>query len=180
MLTQSTLLNHRFLSESALTSAESQPDDLDMIRFLAVVEALNIEILPITWQAARQPIGWGATSQVTEAQATVQTSFAFKRASEKQKEFGLPKVLKAMLNEIVVLSHPSVRMHPGVVELQGICWDVQSVHDVWPVIVFQKSHFGNLYDFAAMPAGRALSIAQRLNLCIDIGSAVISMHANSK
>lgn len=181
MLTQSTLLNYRFLSESALASAGSQPDDdLDMIKFLAVVEALNIEVLPITWQAAREPIGWGATSQVTEAQATVQTSFAFKRASEEQKQVGLPKVLRAMLNEITVLSHPSVRMHPGVVELQGICWDVQSVHDVWPVVVFRKSHFGNLYDFATMPAGRALSLPQRLDLCVEIGSAVVSMHANSE
>ena len=180
MLTQSTLLNYKFLSESALTSAESQPDDLDMIRFLAVVDALNINILPITWQTAREPIGWGATSQVTEAQATVRTSFAFKRASEEQKQVGLPKVLRAMMNEIIVLSHPSVRMHPSVVELQGICWDVQSVYDVWPVIVFEKSHFGNLYDFATMPAGRALSLAQRLDLCVEIGSAVISMHANSK
>jgi hypothetical protein len=71
MLTQSTLLNYRFLLESPLTSAKSQPNNLDMIRFLAVVEALNIKILPIEWQTTREPIGWGATSQVTEAQATV-------------------------------------------------------------------------------------------------------------
>ncbi|KAJ6197326.1 hypothetical protein J3E72DRAFT_268989 [Bipolaris maydis] len=30
-----------------------------------------------------------------------------------------------------------------------------------------------------MPAGRALSMAQRLDLCVEIGSAVISMHANN-
>jgi hypothetical protein len=43
--------------------------------------------------------------------------------------------------------------------------------------VFEKTHFGDLYNFLRLPVGRDLSIAERLKLCVNVGTAIIDMHA---
>ncbi|KAF2133872.1 hypothetical protein P153DRAFT_306501 [Dothidotthia symphoricarpi CBS 119687] len=172
----SSVLNHRFISESSFTSTESKELQLDILGFLNFIHKLGVDIVPITWQSARQPIGWGATSQINEAHISITTSFAFKCASDAQKQRGLSKVLEALMNEIGVLAQPSIRNHPNVVDLQGICWDVESEHEIWPVLILGKSEFGNLHDFVSLPNGRALSTEQRLELCVDIGTAIQDMH----
>lgn len=51
---------------------------------------------------------------------------------------------------------------------------------VWPVLVFRKTQYGDLYNFAALPIGRELSVGQRLKLCVDVGTAISDMYSNSK
>ena len=79
-----------------------------------------------------------------------------------------------------MLGHPVIREHPNVVELEGICWDVQSEGKVWPVLVFQKTQPGDLESFMELPAGRDLSIKDRLKLCMDVGTAIMDMHSNRR
>jgi hypothetical protein len=57
----------------------------DFIAFLGVAQKLRVELLPITWQATREDIGSGATSQINQAFVSEGTSFAFKRIADKRK-----------------------------------------------------------------------------------------------
>ncbi|KAF2650287.1 TPR-like protein, partial [Lophiostoma macrostomum CBS 122681] len=92
----------------------------------------------------------------------------------------------------MVLWHPDIRNHPNILELQGICWDMPlnnesgieatprqlSKHtNVWPVLVFEQSHFGDMYHFAKLPIGRELGIKARLKMCLDIGNAIAHMQS---
>jgi hypothetical protein len=65
----------------------------------------------------------------------------------------------------MVLRHPSIRCHPNIVELQGIRWDIatklncnynNAEKTVWPVLVLQKSQFGDLYQFMNLSIGQEL------------------------
>lgn len=174
------------LSDVHVTQAkESTSDSYDLITFLAVIQKLGIDILPITWQAARPRLGAGATGIVTQALINLHTSFAFKCLSDAQKS---PKnsgdAISALINEVLVLGHPSVRKHPNIAELHGICWEVstdgQGVDSVWPVLVFEKSQNEDLLRFARLPVGRDLNFTERLEICVQIGTAICDMHFNSK
>ncbi|OCK78127.1 kinase-like protein, partial [Lepidopterella palustris CBS 459.81] len=151
----------------------------DLITFLAVVQKLQIDILPIRWQPERLPIGAGATGKINEALINLHTSFAFKCVSDRQKlDESEAKILQAFVSEIVVLGHPLIREHPNIAKLQGICWDISSDDKVWPVLVFEKTQYGDLYNFITLPVGRDLRIAERLKLCVDVGVAIMDMHSN--
>ncbi|CAG9998450.1 unnamed protein product [Clonostachys byssicola] len=149
----------------------------------------------MTWDGHLAKLGRGATSQIHQAQTGVQTGFAFKRVldsdkQEKPEEF----IYRQLINEISILRHPSVRIHPNIVELQGVCWDIELCHRegdhvhvdgqsqavdyrVWPALVLEMSELGNLLDFAISPAGRELNIYKRLEICIEIGCAIADMHS---
>lgn len=181
----STFFKHRYLSDTSLQLAQITNALYDFTTFLAVIQKLQIEILPITWQAARQPIGAGATGKINESLINLHTSFAFKCVADKQKESeAKERIIQALISEIIVLGHKSLRNHPNIVQLQGICWDVASDEKggdkVWPVLVFEKSQYGDLYNFATRLVGRELCIAERLKLCVDIGTAILDMHFNSR
>ena len=153
----------------------------NFLSFLATAQALNIDFLPITWQSAQQDIGEGGTSSIKQALANIQMSLAFKRLKDKEKpEKTEAEIFQLLSNEITVLAHPSIQEHPNIVKLQGICWDISLDGKVWPVLVFEKSHFDNLYSFTTRPVGKELGIHHRLKLCIDIGEVIIEMHSNSK
>jgi hypothetical protein len=154
---------------------------MDLITFLATAQAMGIGILPITWQVERDLLGEGGTSKVTQALVNLQTSFAFKCLSDKQKqEVAEATIFQTLINEVLVLGHPKLQKHPNIVELQGICWDVVSEDEIWPVFVFEKSQFDDLYKFLCLPVGRGLSIVDRLKLCVDIGTAIIDIHSAGK
>lgn len=69
-------------------------------------------------------------------------------------------------------------------ELQGICWDVTSDgkgdDKVWPVLVFKKTQYADLYNFVMLPVGRELCFTERLKLCIDVSTAIWDMHSNGR
>ncbi len=154
----------------------------NFLSFLATAQALEIEFLPITWQFAQQKeIRHGGTSRVDQALANVQTSLAFKRIDDKTKlEKSEADIFHMLSNELIVLGHRSIQEYPHIARLQGICWDISSDGKVWPVLVFEKSHFEDMYRFATRPIGKDLDIHQRLKLCVDIGEAIIYMHSHSK
>lgn len=94
----------RYLSDASFQSLQGTNAPYDLITFLAVIQKLQIEILPITWQAARQPIGVGATGQINEAQINLYTSFAFKCVSDRQKEReSKGAIIQILINEVTVL-----------------------------------------------------------------------------
>ena len=121
--------------------------------------------------------GGGGTAKIDQALVNLQTSFAFKPIKEKDKA-KTELIFREVISEIIVLSRPAIRQHPNIVELQGLRWDIPSDDKVWPVLVLEKSHFGDLYDFLRLPVGRDLSTNERQELCISIGIAIADMHSN--
>ena len=178
------VFHRRFASEIELSSeiTPEQTSDIhyDFVTFLSIVQKMCLEILPITWQAARDLVGVGGTSRVYEAMIRLQTSFAFKCVSKKQKrKYTKEQIFRTLISEVAVLGHPRLRKHPNIVELQGICWDIP-LDEVWPVLVFEKTQFGDLYRFLTLPVGRELHILDRLKLCTDIATGISAMHCNGE
>jgi len=178
------------LFSSTFPVPEKVATSYNFITFLAAAQKLQIPFLPITWQPKRQLLGTGGTSQINQALVNVQTSFAFKRVADSDKlDKPEKEIFQRLITEIMVLRHPVVQGHSNILELQGICWDISPrvhKHDtpdsemVWPVLVFEKSHFGDLYNFARLPIGRELGFEKRLKICMDIGSAIVHMQSNCK
>ncbi|KAH7350308.1 hypothetical protein BKA66DRAFT_291061 [Pyrenochaeta sp. MPI-SDFR-AT-0127] len=183
--TDDSLYKLRYLSDISFQSLHATNAPCDLITFLAIIQKFQIDILPITWQAARHPIGIGATGKINEALVNLHTSFAFKCVSDRQKEReSAEAIIQVLINEVIVLGHESIRNHPNIVELQGICWDIASddgsKDKIWPVLVFKKAQYEDLYNFAILLGGRELGFEERLMLCINVGTAISDMHSNSK
>ncbi|KAL2870917.1 uncharacterized protein BJX67DRAFT_210585 [Aspergillus lucknowensis] len=169
--------------------------DINIITFLTLLQKAKIPILPLTWQSSRQLLGRGATSQVNQSLVDIETSFAFKRVAEKDRlEKTDQEIFRRLINEVYMLRHKAVVNHPNILELQGICWDVPlknkhpaperaepgflDTDKVWPVLVFQKAHFEDLYTFAQRPIGQALGVPERWKICLDIGTAMAHMQSH--
>lgn len=153
--------------------------NFNFLTFLSVAQALHIRFSYIKWDEAREEAGSGGTSQVDQAVANIQTSFAFKRVKDKSRARTI--IFQALINEIAVLGHEAVREHTGIAQLQGIGWDFPQEDDVpWPVLIFEKTELGDLYEFASSPKGRRMGFKERLNMCADLGLAIADMHMNRK
>jgi hypothetical protein len=150
--------------------------DYGFIAMLALVQRLEIDLLPITWQAALGSLGQGGQGEVSQALVNIQTSFAFKRFSS----IGQNDPFRELVQEMVVLRHPGVRDHPHIVQLIGVCWDIPDRHQVWPVLVFEKTHLGDLEHFMRVGNGRRMCLKDRLTICLEIGIALRDMHQNSR
>lgn len=168
------------ISQSTFAIALAKP--CDFISFLGTARSLGIDFLPITWQPALERVGQGATAEVREALIALQTSFAFKRFQPRTQgtNIQIPKsgIFQALMNELLVLGCPTVRNHPNIIRLEGICWDVSSCDDnILPVLVFQKARYGDLYEFMKHELGGNLTFEARIGLCADIAAAVIYLHS---
>ena len=167
----------------------------DFITFLGIAQSLQIDFLPITWQQGLGNIGEGATGEIREALLDKDTSFAFKRRLFRRSfnfEELMGQILPTLVAEISILHIPSIRDCPNIINLVGVCWEVYCEDDytlsrdepvdfaraaVIPVLVFQKSRFGDLHTFMMHGAGKTLSFDERLHLCIGIVEAISEMHA---
>lgn len=163
----------------------SAQGDIDLLTFLETVQRLDVDFLPSVWRPNLETIGVGGTSQINQSLVSLQTSFAFKRRYEpgKYPPINISKDEKffyqALTAEITVLGHEPLRDHPNIVNLVGVCWDPTPGNgEVWPVLVTEKSHHGDLLQFSKSAAYHQLKTTQRLALCRDIGSAVGTMHAS--
>lgn len=162
-----TSINDHHTASSAETQYQIPNVQYDFISILAIAQKLNIDFLPITWDPRQEVISIG------------ETSLAFKRIREKDNPKSEP-IFQEFIHEMIVLSHSAIRQHPNIIDLQGICWEISSDHKVWPVLVLEKSTFGNLYDFLRLPTGRDLSMNDRLGLCLNIIMAIVDMHSICK
>lgn len=137
----------------------------DFITFLGFAQSLQIDFLPITWQHGLEIIGEGATGEIREALLDKSTSFAFKQRLFKE-SFSLEElkgqILPTLVAEISTLYIPSIRYCPSIIDLVGVCWEIYCEDEyalsrdepvdfskaaVIPVLVFQKSKFGDLHTF---------------------------------
>jgi serine/threonine protein kinase len=154
----------------------------DFLSFLGIAQTLKIDFLPITWQPALENVGHGGTAEIRQALVNLQMSFAFKRLTPAELPQSITdetKSFRTLIAEISVLGHPSIRDHPNIIRLEGICWDVvPGGEKVWPVLVFEKARHGDLHTFMEQAEGKRLTLEERLNVCADIAMAVNDMHSN--
>lgn len=171
-----------FSQSSRPSRPADQYADYGFIAVLALAQRLHVSFLPLTWQAALPELGKGGQAGVNQALINSQISFAFKRFGPPSTDsYGERTPFQEIVCEMIMLSHPSIRQHPYIVTLEGICWDIPGDGEqVFPVLVFQKSHFGDLQRFAKEGMGQDLSLEERLKLCADIGIAIRDMQSNSK
>ena len=156
--------------------------------------------LTITWQPALDRIGQGATAEIREAIATIQFSFAFKRPvirSSFDCEAFERRLLPCLIDEISILGHPRMRKHPNIIDLEGICWEIISKkgmrisreipldfttgdQGIMPVLVFQKSKYGDLYQFMMQDGVKELGFSDMIEISIDVARAIEEMHSQGR
>lgn len=161
----------------------------DFLSFLASAQELKVDFLPITWQPALSDVGEGGTAEIRQSLISLQMSFAFKvikdaewidAIDESQRPEQIKTHFQALIAEISVLGHHSIRKHPNVISLLGVCWHILPSSLVWLVLVLEKAPFGDLWKFARSEIGKDLSFEARLKLCTDIVIAVRDLHQYGK
>ena len=189
-----------WISGSDFESATLKRVDVSygLITFLGVAQKLGVEFLPITWQPALDHIGRGATAEIREASMSLRASFAFKRpifrSSFNSGELE-SRILPSLIAEMSILADPSIRRHPNMIQLEGICWEVLSADGepvsrdkpiesgkggIVPVLVFEKANHGDLSSFMMHSVGKELDFRDRLEIYTAIAKAIAAMHSISK
>jgi hypothetical protein len=155
----------------------------DLIRLLAIANALKVEILPLTWQPALETLGQGGTGWVNQSYVNDGVSFAFKRFHRVNPDPQLTDrkfrslQFDAMISEMVVLRCPEVYDHPNAIHLEGICWEVvRPSGEVWPVLVFQKAKLGDLRRALTLPEAKDIDLDRKIAICGEVAKALRIMH----
>jgi hypothetical protein len=148
----------------------------DLILFLAVAQYFMIEFLPVTWPQALGSLGEGGAAEVRQSPIDIQRSFAFKCIKRPEDDITTASY-RVLVSELSILANPIVEVHPHIVTLLGVSWDVID-ETAWPVLVFEKAQFGNLKDFMRMEAGSALCYDKRVKLCAGVAAALRDMHSS--
>ncbi|KAK6358644.1 hypothetical protein TWF730_007967 [Orbilia blumenaviensis] len=166
---------------SASVSTSPKSELYDLIDFLAIAQHRRIDIIPFRWDK-ESDIGMGGTARISQS-VTAETSLghklclAFKRFQREGSRYEADrnKIFQALISEVYILGHPVVQQHPNINSLKGIAWD--NVYDeVWPVLVFKKTEYGDLKHFMTTDEGKALDFSTKARLCYEIGNAVNLMH----
>jgi serine/threonine protein kinase len=171
---------------AVLAAAAAEPPSTRsdfLYTFLALAQNLWIDFLPVTWQPELDAIGKGATAEIRQSLVNLQTGFAFKRFLNIESESEDIRIFRALIAEVSILGHFAVRDDPNILQLEGVCWNIGSGDgrggddQMAPVLVFEKTQFGDLWNFMAN-IGRSLSFEERLDICADVGNPVRYMHTN--
>jgi hypothetical protein len=167
-------VHNSFFSQNAATP-ESPCEEVqsNLIAFLSAARKSEVEFLPILWEA-RGFLGKGGSGAITQADATAETSLAFKHFHV-YKESG--EHFPPMISEVWILCQPPIRDHPNIITLEAICWEIdRNTQVAQPVLVFEKAPW-DLQQFMNDGGGIGMSIDERLDICADIGNAIMSLHA---
>ena len=77
------------------------------------------------------------------------------------------------------MSQPHIQSHSNIVNLEGVCWEIKpKTEKAVPVLVFEKASW-DLQQYMNADEGISLSIDDRLKICADVGSAIMTLHAYS-
>ena len=163
-----------FSRYSASASRTSGDVHSDLIAFLSIVQKCNVDYLPITWQPALGTLGVGGSATISQSTFITKKPLAFKRFHHSENSDGdfLP-----LMSEVLILSQPPIQNHPNIVDLEGICWEIESwTEKAVPVLVFEKASW-DLQQFMNVREGMDMVFEDRLKICADIGNAIMALHA---
>ena len=163
------------------SASSTSNEEYDFLDFLGVAQSLKIDFLPITWQPALDKVGEGGTAVIRQALINLQMTFTFKHLKRPRTAMEKTRNLRALIAEISILGHPAIRYHPNVASIEGICWDVVlGGEEVWPVLVFEKTRYGDLNRFMTSGPGKELDSKHRLEMLFDVALAVRDLHATGR
>lgn len=149
----------------------------NLILFLAVAQANEVEILPVSWLTGLGSLGEGASGKISQSIITADENFAFKRFHRTKDP---AERYASLISELLILSQPPISEHPNVIDLRGISWDIErSPDEAVPVLVFEKAPW-DLEQYVRSGGGKALSFIDKLSLLADIGRAVVALHDSSQ
>src|SRR5205814_6773044 len=88
---------------------------------------------------------------------------------------------KQQITEVTILCQPIIRDHPNIINLKGVCLEINSETEmILPVLLFEKTNYGNLNRFLKSKLGKELSLETKLKLCVYIARALITLHNTRK
>ena len=151
----------------------------DLTTLLGIAQQLHIDQLATTWNAV-DAFGHGATSDIKHSVQEANLHLAFKRTNRLYDRVSESEFYKVLITEIFVLGTPIIRDHPTIVDLEGIYWEINDQGLVLPVLVYQRTVHDNLSKFLSTDEGKALSIEQRLRLCMDVAAGLAALHTCRK
>ncbi|PVI08328.1 kinase-like protein [Periconia macrospinosa] len=147
-----------------------------LISFLGLAQRLNVKFLPNRWMTGLQLLG----NRGHGGQATIleTPSLAFKRFKPRNPYYDdQGDRFQEPVNELIALKSDTIHKHAHMTQLKGLCWDFAENNKVYPVFVFDMSSLGDLYYFASAGEGQNMAFNERLQLCVDIGLALRSLHS---
>ena len=169
-----------FYKNQSILSQHEPSEHYDFISVLGLAQARDIDFLPITWQPALGGAGLGGSAKVNQMIVSLTMSLVFKvvRVVDQHRQFNQRLTHQALSREIAILTRPLVRGHPNIIQLEGLCWDIDSKKDeILPVLVFERASYNDATNFFAEDEATRLSFEDRLGLCVDIGNALQSLHS---
>ena len=153
----------------------------DLLAFLSLIQANEVDILPLVWYPALS-LGQGGFATVNESLVNQHVSFAFKRLKF-QEEDGQEErqSLRSSMVEVSILKHHAIQRHPNIIDLEGICWEVNPLNPyISPVLVFETAKHGNLLDYRDSKAWVNLTLKVKVAIWRQIAGAVYALHAASQ
>jgi hypothetical protein len=130
----------------------------EFIQFLQRAYALHVPILPLTWEPAFESLGPdGATGRVSQSTLNSELTFAYKRFNPEVTDprFTVESYrtlqYNAMASEMTVLCNSSLYIHPNIITVQGVCFEITPSGSVWPVLVFERCSLGDLTQCTTRP-----------------------------
>ena len=158
---------------------EEPTEHYDLIHLLAVVQQLDVDILPATWQPALGPIGEGKTARVMQLTVNKQLGLAFKETRTVDETNSLYVTYKELIDELCVLQTPCIRENPNIIDLLGVSFGIRKHTDgqfsLHPALV-SRNLYGNLRDFMDTEIGRRLELEKRFQMCLDLAKGLMALH----
>lgn len=147
----------------------------DLINFLAAVRKARVDYLPLSWSSPAH-IGRGGYAVVNESFVHATHSYAYRRAFNRKTE----QDFTSAMTELAILSHRPIEAHDNIITLEGISWEVNPKEiRIAPVFVYERMPHGDLRQFRDSQEFQALSLQDKLALCVDIGNGVLALHSCS-
>ena len=81
--------------------------------------------------------------------------------------------LRAVLKEIEILTHPPLKQHPNIIDLECLMWD-EFISGYAPIVALELAQFGNLQMFLSE---KELLDPDREMLCLDVACGLEAVHA---
>jgi hypothetical protein len=161
---------------------EAHNTHFDFISTLALAQERNLDFLPIKWLPDMDDdpsnILIGGTAKINQLWLNIQMSMIFKlvKVVDNFNAFDYKNTYRALYHEIAILTAPQIRGHPNFVQLDGLGWNIEGERTV-PVLVFEKASCGDASRFFVSEESTHISFDERLQLCIDLGRALMLLHS---
>lgn len=170
---------------SSTSGFSSENDPCDFITFLEACQNYSFGFLPLIKQPTLGTLATGGEAVIGQSLENLNMSFAFRRVELEDPDPEMEWLAyQNLIKQLSIFGHPIIRNNPNVLELIGICSEVESPKVTVngnlsrPVFVFEKTEYGDMDTFISTSVTLSLDFDARLKLCADIVSGIGILHLN--